>query len=124
MLESLQYHAQILADRFSESAVSGTVTYKAFTGTTYNSTTGQDLAAYTESTLNAVVRIYSPREINDSHGRILEGDREFTITTEDLTSIGIKDQIVYSSTTYNVIFWEKNQPAVQWQIMSRAVKGD
>lgn len=120
-LQDLKDAATELADELSESAIKQSVTYKAFAGTTYATSTGQDVATYTSSTLNCYELYYSDEEIMQSGGHIMRDDLCFIFTTADLALPTIKDQIVFGSDTYNVIGWKKLQPNVRWKVQARRV---
>lgn len=105
-----------------DAQLSVALTYKAFSSQTRTLGTGALTITTTNTSLRAIKRIFSVREIAASGGLIQEGDIEYLIDAADLSAEPkTNDQITEGSTTLSVIRWRKDDFGISYLVQVRKV---
>lgn len=98
------------------------LTYKAFSSQTRTLGTGVLAITTTNTTLRAIKRTFSVREVASSGGLIQLGDLEYVIDAADLgAEPKTSDQVTEGSTTVNVMRWRKDDFGISYLVQVRKV---
>jgi hypothetical protein len=89
--------AQRLTDKFGKAVV-----LREFAGNTFDPSTGQNTASYTDHNANAVVRSYAERLIDGSSVQV--GDLEVSVPAKDLTFVpDTQDRLRMDGVEYAIV---------------------
>lgn len=121
-ISGFQSNAENFFKYLEDSGLGASITYKQFVSTTYNTTTGQDLATYTSTAITAQILEMTPREIEQEINQVLDDDLFFGISVSKVSQPTKDDQIVYNSDTYEIVNFNKFSPLKRWRIHARRIR--